>query len=310
MSSGVGWIAWVIAVAAIAGLLTLDLVEGARNREAGLKEALRGWLRAVVGAAGFGAALWWWRGASWAGQFFAGYLTEAALSVDNLFVFAVIFATFSVAPQDRPRVLQWGVVGALVARAVLIGAGVGFIDSFWWATYVLGAIVVASGVRIGWPRRHREPGLGPITMALAEKLLHLPRGQGSQGTASQQATMRSLVGVVVLIELTDIAFALDSVPAVLGLTRITYIVFSSNAFAILGLRSLFFVLDRALERLRYLHVGLAVIMVLVGARMLVSGVWEAPLWLALAAIATTLAATVLASVFPARPGGEGSPGRL
>ena len=130
MSSGVGWIAWVIAVAAIAGLLTLDLVEGARNREAGLKEALRGWLRAVVGAAGFGAALWWWRGASWAGQFFAGYLTEKALSIDNLFVFLLVMTGFAVPKIYQQKVLMIGIVIALILRGIFIAVGAALIANF------------------------------------------------------------------------------------------------------------------------------------------------------------------------------------
>lgn len=302
---GVGTLGWACTLAGIGILLAIDLVSQRRDKASSPRAALIAWLRWIGLASAFGVLLWIWRGPAWSGQFFAGYITEAALSADNLLVFVVIFATFAVRPQDRPRILQWGVIGALLARGILIAAGIGFIDAFWWASYALGTFVIASGVRIGWPRREGEESLGSFTSSLGRKLLGI---RATGGSRTELSPMRSLLRIIVLVELVDLAFALDSVPAVLGLTRVPYLVFTSNAFAVLGLRSLFFVIDRALRKLRYLHVGLAAVMVLVGLRMLLSGLWEAPLWLALSAIASILTMTALASwAWAAKEAGSARP---
>lgn len=297
--------AWIAMLASIAVLVAVDLAAqykgGARSMRAAFVTS-GAWIAAAVA---FGAVVWAWAGPKWAGQYFAGYLTEKALSVDNLFVFAIVLDSLRVPAAARQRVLRWGVIGALGARAVMIVAGISLLDHFWWASYLLGALVVVTGARLLVPRRQASPPGGRL-LRVARRLLPVAEGdhhnrffvRSPSRPHHREAT--TLLVALVVVEATDIAFAVDSVPAVLALTTQPFIVLSSNAFAVLGLRSLYFVLDGILDRLRYLHLGLAAILILVGSRMLIADVWEAPLWAALGSIAAVLAVTTVASL--ARPG--------
>ncbi len=293
--------AWIATLVAIAVLIGIDLGTQYKGGERGMRAAVFTSAAWIAAAVGFGGVVWVWAGGGWASQYFAGYLTEKALSVDNLFVFAIVLDSLGVPTAARQRVLRWGVMGALGFRAVLIVGGVSLVDHFWWATYPLGAVVAVTGARLLLPRRHvRTPG-GRL-LSVVRRLLPVADGdhhdrflvRSARGTRRRQAT--TLLLALLVIEATDIVFAVDSVPAVLALTTEPFIVLSSNAFAVLGLRSLYFVLEGVLDRLRFLHVGLAAILILVGARMLLVDVWEAPLWAALGSIAAVLAATTVASL--------------
>lgn len=296
---------WVGVIAVIFSLVALDLLDERRHGSRGLARASAASVVWILAAVAFGGAVWIWAGSSWAAQYFAGYLTEKALSVDNLFVFAVILDTLAVPAAARQRVLRWGVIGALAARGVLIIAGVGLLEQFGWASYLLGAVVIVAGARLVLRRDHEREGrllravkrhLAVDAEADAEEasrrffVIH----RDMEGRVHQRAT--PLLLALVVIEATDVAFAVDSVPAVLSLTREPFLVFTSNAFAVLGLRSLYFVVAGTLRRLRYLDVGLAVILVLVGTKMLVAELWVIPLWAALAAIGSTLAVTAITSL--------------
>ncbi len=296
--------AWIAALAAIAILVAVDLGVQYKGGERGMRAAVVTSTAWIAAAVAFGAVVWAWAGPGWAGQYFAGYLTEKALSIDNLFVFAIVLDGLRVPAAARQRVLRWGVIGALGARAVLIIAGVSLLEHFWWASYLLGAAVVVTGARLLVPRRQASPPGGRL-LRVARKLLPVADGDHHDQffvrtpSRSHRRQATTLLVALVVIEATDIAFAVDSVPAVLALTTEPFIVLSSKAFAVLGLRSLYFVLDGILDRLRYLHLGLAAILILVGARMLLADVWEAPLWAALGSIAAVLAITTVASL--ARP---------
>ena len=305
---------WVGVVALIFALVAVDLLDERRHGSRSLGRATTASVVWVLAAVAFGGAVWIWAGSSWAAQYFTGYLTEKALSVDNLFVFAVILDTLAVPAAARQRVLRWGVIGALVARAVLIVAGVSLLEQFGWASYLLGAVVVVAGVRLVLRRDHEREGR---LLRGAKRHLAVDT-QTDNGAASRRFFVRHLdmdgrvhlratplLLALVVIEVTDVAFAVDSVPAVLSLTREPFLVFTSNAFAVLGLRSLYFVVAGVLGRLRYLDVGLAVILVLVGTKMLVTELWTVPLWAALAAIGSTLAVTTVVSLL--HPASRASP---
>ncbi|MGH9068435.1 MAG: TerC/Alx family metal homeostasis membrane protein [Acidimicrobiales bacterium] len=309
-------LAWIGAAGLVAGLLAADLTIHRSERPPSIRRAALESAAWVALAAAFGIGVWAGAGSRWAGQYFAAYLTEKALALDNLFVFSVIFAGLDIPSALRPRVLHWGVVGALGARAVLILAGVSLLEHFWWASYLLGVVVLATGARLGLSHRHGSaPTVGDRLTKMVGRVLPLTglrggafvvRQAGHQGHPGLYAT--PLLVALVAVEITDLAFALDSVPAVLALTTEPFLVLSSNAFAVLGLRSLYFVLDGALARLRYLKVGLAGVLVLVGVRMLLADWWEAPLWLALGAIGTVLGVALVASLWRGKKRGRAGEG--
>lgn len=300
---GVPLAVWAGVLGVLVVLFAIDLAAHRGDREEDLGRATLSSLGWFVAAAAFGGFVWAWRGATWGGQYFAAYLTEKALSVDNLFVFAVILGGLGLTRPARRRVLRWGVVGALAGRAIMIVAGISLLDRFWWASYVLGAFVLASGLRLGWARRGRQadPGLR-WTSRLVARAASVDRGEQKRvlvlrrdGKGRHGLRATPLLAALIAVQVADVAFAVDSVPAVLAVTKEPFLVFSSNAFAVLGLRALYFVLDGALGRLRYLHAGLAVILVLVGGRMLTTELWELPVWATLSAIALVLAVTTGAS---------------
>ncbi|MGH2930238.1 MAG: TerC family protein, partial [Solirubrobacteraceae bacterium] len=223
---------WAASIGAVLVLLAVDLYVSARRSSESLQRSVITSSLWIFVAVVFGVGVLFWYGPEWGAQYFAGYVTEKALSVDNLFVFAVVLGALGVAEGDRPKVLRYGIAGALVARAGLIFAGVGLLEHFAWASYVLGGLVLATGLRMVAGRRRGEGTAGPAPRWLA------------------RVRPASLLVAVGMLEAVDVAFALDSVPAVLAITRVPYLAFMSNAFAVVGLRSLYFVLERALVRLR------------------------------------------------------------
>ena len=299
------WWAWTGFLAFVALMLALDL--GVFNRRAhvvSLKEAL-GWC-----AVWFGLAMAFnllislkmpvTPGSNPGLEFFTGYVVELCLSVDNVFVFIVIFQYFRVEPKHQHRVLFWGILGAVVMRALFIFAGISLINAFHWIIYVFGAFLVYTGVKLALPKK--EDGFTPEknpAVKLARKFLPVTdyfEGGRFFTEVDGRRHATPLLIVLIVVETTDVMFALDSIPAVIAITRNEFIVFTSNIFAILGLRSLYFAVSGIMQLFRYLNLGLAVILCFVGLKMLASHYVDIPIKLSLGIIGTVLAASIVASV--------------
>ena len=288
---------WAAAFAVFGVLMAADL---ALTRNAvGLRTAAMSSALWIAAALVFGGALWLWQGPATAGQYFAGYLLEKALSVDNVFVFVMLFASLAVPAALQRRVLQFGVVGALVLRGGFIAAGGALIEHIGWIFYVFGALVVLAGARMfrsgvahGPSRNLAVRGLRrvlPVTGGYAGHRFFVRLGGKTMATP--------LFVALVAIEVTDLVFALDSIPAVFGVTRDLFVVFTSNAFAVLGLRALYFLLAGSVDRFAYLSQGIAVLLVFIGMKMLIAPVVHLPVWMSLAAIVAVVAGAVAASLW-------------
>ncbi len=312
------WIFWLTFNVFILAMLALDLgVLNRRKHEPRLREAI-GWTALWIGLAATFAVLILWYGQQMVGggtqsnsqlslQFITGYIIEQSLSVDNLFVFLLIFRYFSVPRELQHGVLFWGVIGALVMRAIFIFTGVALLNRFTWITYVFGGILVYSGIRL---LRHHgaqvHPDSNPLLRGFRKLFPVTNDYKGGrffvrQGTATF-ATPLALV--LILLETTDVIFAVDSVPAVLAVTREPFIVYTSNVFAILGLRSLFFVLSGMIEKFRFLHYGLSAILVFIGVKMMASHFIEMRTEIALGVVAAILVISVAASLIVKQRAGD------
>lgn len=243
--------------------------------------------------------MWWWQGAQAGGEYLAGYLIEKSLSIDNVFVWAVIFSYFAVPRKYQFRVLFWGIFGALVLRAIFIFAGVALLERFSWVLYVFGAFLLFTAWRI---YKHDEaevhPEDNPILKLVQKVIPSTPELDGQKLFTRKHGRLLAtpLFAVLILVETTDVVFAVDSIPAILAVSREEFIVFSSNAFAILGLRALYFLLAGMQGRFRYLNAGLAVILAFVGVKMLIAEFYHMPTWLSLTVIAAVLTVTIWASL--------------
>ncbi len=288
------------------GLLAIDLGLSSRKKLApSQREAVR-WLALWVALSlGLCAVLWKVRGADAGLQFLSCYLVEYALSVDNLFVFLLLFEAFRVRPEHRRRLLLWGVFGAVLFRASLLFSGVALVRHFKWLLVPFGGFLLWSAVKLIW--RPDSAEVAPRENALvraARRVLPMAKGAPSNDflfVVQEDARWRftPLFLVLVMVETTDLLFAFDSIPAVLGMSQDAFIVFTSNVCAVLGLRSLFFVLEGLMGRMVYLKPALAAVLAFVGAKMLVDPWFHFPLWASLLVIASVLGAAVLASF--ARP---------
>jgi tellurite resistance protein TerC len=285
------------------GVLAVDLLIVHRRPHAvKLREALT-WSGVWIGLALlFNLAILYLRGTQTALEFLTGYLIEEALSVDNLFVFMLIFSYFRVPPQHQHRVLFWGILGAIAMRLVFIIAGVALIRQFHWVIYLFGLILVVSGLKM-W--QHQEPEIQPdrnIVIRLFRRFWRVTPGYVDGKFVARVDGRRMatpLLVVLLLVETTDLLFAVDSIPAVLAITRDPFIVFSSNAFAILGLRTIYFALAEAMKLFRHLHYGLSAILVFVGLKMMLTDVVHIPIGVALGVVALALGTCVVLSL--ARP---------
>jgi tellurite resistance protein TerC len=255
----------------------------------------------------FGAIVWWAWGAEFAGQYFAGYLIEKSLAVDNVFVFAIIFSYFAVPREYQHRVLFYGVLGALVFRAVFIAAGSILIASFAWILYVFGAFLVATGLRMAL---HRNETIDPersVVLRAFRRLIPVTDEYHGQKFLIRQAgrwVATPLLTVLVLVEVTDIIFAVDSIPAIFAVTQQPFLVFTSNAFAILGLRAMYFLLADLMHRFIYLKLGLALVLVWVGIKMLLLEIYKIPTGVSLAVVVAILTVAVTASWIRTRDVGQ------
>jgi tellurite resistance protein TerC len=293
---------WITFIAVIGALLVLDL--GVLNRRAHVlsqKESLT-WSAGIVSLALlFGGFLWWQVGDQTALEYFTGYLIELSLSVDNLFVFLLIFQYFAVPAALQPRVLKWGIFGAILMRGVMITAGALLLTRFTWIVYVFGGVLVLTGIRMLKAHEERiEPEKNPL-VRLARRIFPVTPAYEESHFFVRGVTGRwmatPLLLVLLVVEWSDLVFAIDSIPAVFAVTRDPFVVYSSNLFAILGLRALFFVLAGAMDKFHYLKPGVALILLFVGLKM-VGGAWVhlptvASLGIILAVLTTAVALSVL-----------------
>lgn len=295
------WVAFTLFVLA---MLAVDLfVLHKEAHEVSLREAA-GWSAAWIALALlFGAGVHARMGPEAGLEYLTGYLIEKALSVDNIFVFVLIFSYFQVPPRYQHRVLFWGILGALVMRGAMIGAGAFLIHQFHWVVYVFGAFLVFTGIRMATQTEHDiEPESSPVIRFVRRLVPVTGTYHGQRFFVTQQVNGRlrhvatPLFVVLVLVETTDLIFAVDSIPAIFAITQDPFIVYTSNIFAILGLRALYFLLAGVIHRFHYLKVGLAIVLVFVGAKMLAVDFYKIPIGVSLGVIGLVLASAVAASL--------------
>jgi tellurite resistance protein TerC len=301
------WI-WVAFAALVLALFLFDLlVFGRPGQEVSFRRAIAWSIGWTALGAGFGALLWAWQGREPAEEYLTGFLIEKSLSIDNLFVFALIFGYFAVPAAHQRRVIFWGIVGAIVLRAIFIAAGAALLDAFHYTIYVFGAFLVLTGIRMA---AHSDveihPERNPVLKLLGRVLPVVPRYHGDKLVVRENGRRFAtpLAAAVALIATFDVVFAVDSIPAIFAVTRETFLVYAANAFSLLGLASLYFVLAGMIDRFRYLNLGLGVVLVFVGAKMGLADVYEIPVWASLGVIVVTLAAAVTASLLRPEPAGR------
>jgi tellurite resistance protein TerC len=305
-------IIWLGFTGLVLTLLVLDLgVLNRRSHVLTLKEALSWSGGVVVLALGFGLFILWREGTQQALEYYTGYLIELSLSVDNLFVFLLIFTYFCVRADAQPKVLKWGILGAIVMRLIMIGLGAFLLQRFNWIVYVFGALLVVTGIRMLTQKEERVDLERNPVVRLARRLIPLsPSYDGTRfftRTATGKVVATPLLLVVLVVEWSDLVFAIDSIPAIFAVTRDPFLVYSSNVFAILGLRALYFVLAGMLDKFVYLKPGISFILIFVGLKMLLSGWFHVPILLSLGVIVTTLALAVVLSLRQsAREAGAGT----
>ncbi|MDR1789789.1 MAG: TerC family protein [Opitutaceae bacterium] len=285
----------------VAAMLALDLgIFHKRNRTPAMGVSLA-WC-GVWGALAlvFNLIVWQTLGGRCGLEFLAGYLVEISLSVDNIFVFIVVFLFFKVPARFQHRVLFWGIVGAAVMRLVFILAGARLLERFDWLVYVLGAFLVVTGVRMALPGSHDVDPSKNVAVRFFKKHFRVAENDDARGRFFIRENARlvatPLFLVLLVVESTDLAFAVDSIPAVLAITKDPFIVFTSNIFAVLGLRSIYFALNGAMRHLRYLNIGLSAILCFVGVKMMLPARWHPDIALSLAVIGGILAVTIAASL--------------
>jgi tellurite resistance protein TerC len=303
MLPGTFWV-WIGFTLFVLAMLALDL--GVFHRQAhavSIKEASIWSVVWITLAMGFNAGVYFFSGPEPALQFLAGYLIEKSLSVDNIFVFALLFSYFHVPAAYQHRVLFWGVLGALVMRGLLIVLGTALLATVHWISYLFGAFLIVTGIRMAF---HNEaevhPERNPL-LKLVRRLVPVTRDYERDRFMVRRAghvLVTPLLLVVLVVETTDLIFALDSIPAIFAVTLDPFIVYTSNVFAILGLRSLYFVFANAMARFYYLKLGLAVVLSFVGVKMVLADIYHLPTTLSLAVIAVVLATAIIASVVRAR----------
>jgi tellurite resistance protein TerC len=298
-------ILWIVLGVVFFTVLLADIL--VFNREAhapSFKEAARFSAFYVALGLGFGALVFLTRGSLDGSAYLAGYLLELSLSVDNVFVFALIFTAFAVPLKFQHRVLFYGILGAIVFRGIFIGLGTALIENFHWVIYIFGVLLLITGYRM-WAQRHEEmvdPSGNPLLRIFRK---YVPTTDGYRGqrfivTEGGKRLATPLMAVLIVVESTDILFAIDSVPAIFSVTTDPFLVFSSNAFAILGLRALYFLLANAVDKFRYLKPGLAALLIFAGIKILIQDIYHIPIPLSLGIIVTILAVAIGGSLIADR----------
>ena len=302
---------WLVFISIVVTLLAFDLgVLHKDDREIGVKESL--WLSSgyIAVAAIFGAWLWWHLGSERGVEYFTGYIIEKSLSMDNVFVIAMIFTFFSIPRQYQHRVLFWGILGVIVLRALMIGLGAALISQFSWVLYIFGAFLVLTGIKMLWMADH-EPNLeNNVLLKWLRKVMRVtPQGRGNAffvrepdpATGKQVAWATPLFLALCMVEFADLIFAVDSVPAILAITDDTFIVYTSNIFAILGLRALYFALAAMIHRFAYLKYALALVLMFIGSKIfLVNIIGKIPAVISLSVTAVLITGGVVVSLWKTR----------
>jgi tellurite resistance protein TerC len=295
---------WVIFNIFVLGILALDLLVLHRTAHTvSLREALVWSCVWVSLALIFCLGIYFFRGGEKALEFLTGYVIEWSLSVDNLFVFLVIFSYFAVPPLYQHRVLFWGILGALVLRAVFIATGAALLATFHWMIYVFGGFLIFTGIKLLCAGEEKiEPEKNPAVRMVRRFINITPDYQGQRFFIRRDAKLWAtpLFLVLVVVETTDVIFAVDSIPAIFAITLDPFIVYTSNVFAILGLRALFFLLAGVMEMFRYLKVGLSFVLCFVGAKMLIVDFYKIPIGISLGVVAGILLLSILASMLKQR----------
>ncbi len=297
---------WIGFTVFILGMLALDL--GVFHREAhevSFKEAAVWSVIWVVLALAFNALVYVYRGAEAGLQFLTGYLIEKSLSVDNIFVFCLIFSYFAVPAKYQHRVLFWGIIGALIMRALLIAAGAALLSTFHWIVFVFGGFLIYTGIRMAlhFQKQATVDLESNLIVRLLTRYIPVTRDYlGQKFVVRHQGKLIAtpLLVVLLLVESTDLVFALDSIPAIFAITADPFIVYTSNVFAILGLRALYFLLAGVINQFRYLKLGLAAVLVFVGFKMVIADWYKIPTVYSLGVIGVVLALTMLASLWVSR----------
>lgn len=304
--------AWAAFIAFVLAMLALDLFVLHRDahevslREAGIWSAV--WIALALS---FGGLLFLWHGGGTAEAYLAGYLIEKSLSVDNIFVFALIFSMCGIPARYQHRVLMYGIIGALAMRAAFIAGGAALLDAFHITIYLFGALLIYTAVKVlrhGGTQIHPDKNLALRVIRRVIPSTDALQGQKFFTRIDGKWLATPLLGVLILIETTDVIFATDSIPAIFAVTRDTFIVFTSNIFALLGMRALYFLLAGAAQRFVYLQTGLGIILAGVGAKLLLTDVYHVPTWASLAFILTVLAITFGLSSLATRHRAPGSAG--
>ncbi len=297
------WV-WPAFIALIFFLLALDLVVFQRDaHEISMTEAFVWSIVWMIIGVAFAGVILVWLGNDAAGEYIAGYVIERSLSVDNIFVFALIFSYFSVPAAYQPRILVWGIVGAVLFRLVFIGAGAGLLDAFSWMIFIFGGFLIFTGVRMALGKEMEvHPESNPALRLMRRFVPITSDYQGLSFFVRQAGTRMAtpLLAVVITIATTDIIFAVDSIPAIFAVTDDAFIVFSSNAFAVLGMRVLYFLLAGAMHRFIYLKIGLSAVLIFVGVKMVTEDLYHLSIWLSLAVIGAILVASIGGSLFATR----------
>jgi len=290
---------WLAFNAFVLVMLALDLgVFHRKAHEVSFREAATWSVVWVTLALAFNAAIWWFWGADRALQFLTGYLIEKSLSVDNIFVFVMLFTFFGVPTQYQHRVLFWGILGALVMRGAFIAGGAYMLQQFHWVIYLFGGILVLTGIKMARRVEAYDPTKNPV-LKLARRVLPLTPQYHGQRFWVQDAgrwVATPLFLVLLLVEVTDLVFAIDSIPAIFAITQEPFLVYTANVFAILGLRSMYFLLAGVVHRFVYLKYGLAAVLVFVGAKMMLVDLYKLPVTVSLAVVGTLIGASIAASL--------------
>lgn len=296
---------WTLFGVVVTALLALDLgVFNRKSHEVQFKEAL-GWTVVwILTALSFNAGVYYWQGSEKAAEFLTAYVIEYALSVDNIFVFIIIFSYFHVPKKYQHKILFWGILGAVIMRAIFIGLGVAAIHRFSWIMYVFGAFLVFTGLKLAFKKDenvHPENNIGVKLLKKVMPVTHSTDHGHFFTRINGKLHATTLFVALVVVEMTDLIFAVDSIPAVLAVSHDPFIAYTSNIFAIMGLRSLYFTLAGVMDLFHYLRYGLALILVFVGVKMLIADHYHLPVVVSLGVIVGTLAASIAASmIWPAK----------